>query len=186
MTAKFEGIEFQEIIPAGSYTTDDVLAVMARYAIEDYSSREIQDLAASLTYEINVNDTESIMIAIRNWILSNMKFVKDNAEAVRLFGHREPDLEMVKSPLGVLGTKRYDCDCISSFIASLLLALGIPARFVAVSFYPLEVTGSDGYSHVFCQGYNGNKWITIDPVSYPNEARMLNDVKQWKPFDICF
>lgn len=178
-------------LPAGSYTTDDVLALMRTYAIKDSSSPEIRTLAGDITQGLHPEDSASIMLAVRNWILVNLSFIKDPDEAIRLFGdvshHMEHgELEMVKSPVVVLETKRYDCDCISSLIASVLINFGIPCRFVAVSFHPESMTGPDGYSHVFCQGLDRDGlWFTIDPVSHPHEKRMLErDTKQWKIFEV--
>ncbi len=172
------------IIPEGEYTTDDVLNIMQGYAVKDHASDEIQNLAISITSEINPADAKSVMLSIRNWILANMTFVLDTKEAKRMFNIDYPDLEMVKAPLQTLESKRYDCDCVSTLITSMLMALGIPARFMVVSFHPIEVTGPDGYSHVFAQGFDGRDWMTIDPVSYPNEAQMMRDSKQFKIHEV--
>jgi transglutaminase-like putative cysteine protease len=177
------------IIPAGSYTTQDVLNIMARYARKDQHEEKIVNLAYKITGKINNNDLRSKMIAIRNWILSHLRYVKDPKEAKRLFKidscHFENgDLEMVKSPLVVLETGVYDCDCAATLISSMLLALGIDARLVAVSFYSVNEE-LDPYGHVFAQGFDGYEWITIDPVSYPNEKRMVEkDAKLFKTLDV--
>lgn len=124
------------------------------------------------------------MIAILNWVLVNLEYVMDEKEANRIFG-TVGDLEMVKSPRAVLESGRYDCDCGATLIASLLLSLGIPARFVAVGFDPYEETGPDGYDHVYVQGLNEyGQWVIVDPVAHPNESKMVLDIKQVKIYDV--
>jgi hypothetical protein len=154
------------------------------YAREQYTSPLIQNLAYEIAGNINPKDKTSQMVAILNWILANLEYVKDEQEANRIFG-TIGDLEMIKSPKAVLESGKYDCDCGATLIASILLALGIRSRFVAVGFDPYEVTGPDGYDHVFVQGLNeNNQWVIIDPVAYPNENRMVLDIKQAKIYDV--
>jgi len=172
------------IVPEGEYTTDDVLNIMQGYAVKDHASEEIQNLAMDITSGINPSDPNSMMLAVRNWILANMTFILDHDEARRMFNIDHPDLEMVKAPVQTLESRRYDCDCVATLIASMLMALGIPTRFVVVSYQPIEVTGPDGYSHVFAQGHDGRDWVTIDPVSYPNEMQMMKDSKQFKIHEV--
>lgn len=182
-------MELEGYLPPGSYTTDTVLAVMEQYARKDSVSEVIQTLVKDIVSQILYTDCVSHAVACRNWVLANLLYVKDPGEAKRLFGVRDADmeqgdLEMVKSPLATLESGRYDCDCGAVLIASMLLALGIPARFVAVSFHPQSVTGPDGYSHVFTQAYCGDEWITLDPVAYPEEDKMLKEVKYFKAHNI--
>lgn len=166
------------------HNTDDSLRAMREYARSQYTTRIIQDLASNIVCGINPNDKTSQMLAILHWILTNLEYVKDEQESNRLFG-TVGDLELIKSPKAVLESRRYDCDCIATLIAALLLAIGIKARFVAVGFEPYEVTGPDGYDHVYCQGMNeSGQWVIIDPVAYPNEQRMTLDTKQVKIYDV--
>jgi len=173
-------MELSGLIPAGQYTTHDVLQVMKQYAQQDSTSDVVKQVAFVISGGVHPTDILSIAVSTRNWILTNMVYVKDHVEANRLFGFQEPDLEMVKSPKVVLESRRYDCDCAATLIASIMLALGIPVRFMAVAFHDHQITGPDAYSHVFAQVYDSLRgvWITIDPVSYPEESEMLNKVKQ--------
>lgn len=171
-------LSIEGYLPAGSYTTSDTLDVMLNYARKD--SQAIADLAMDIV--AHVDDTRSSIIAIRNWILSNLRFVKDSQESKRLFGINAEqmeggDLEMVKSPLAVIESGTYDCDCCATLAGSMFLALGIPARLMAVSFIEASPE-EDTYSHVFVQAFDGEEWITVDPVSYPHErTMMMRDVK---------
>lgn len=167
------------------HNTDDTIRAMIHYATKYYVDKRIQSLAEYLISEIHPSDKTSQMIAILNWIKSNMIYVNDGDEANRMFGTKG-DLEMVKSPISTLETKRYDCDCIATFIASLLMALGIKVRLITVAFSPEELTGPDGFEHVYAVGYDDSKgkWIIIDPVSNPNERSMIKDTMQHRVYDV--
>lgn len=180
-------VEITSIIPAGRYSTQDVMAIMADFARNGHTDPKIQNIVFRMTRDL-VDDT-SRMLAIRNWILANLTYSKDPPEAKRLFNlsgeHFEHgELEMVKTPSATLETRRYDCDCVATLIAAMLLALGIQARFLAVKFH--NNANDDEFSHVFTQGYDSRTgtWITIDPVSYPHEKQMLLDSRSAKAFPV--
>lgn len=178
MTVRIEGyIE--------DHDTDDTLQAMIDYAQSGRLDPKIMDLAEMITAEIHPEDHRSQMIAILNWINANMTFVEDDQEAARLFG-TTGDVELVKGPSSVLETRRYDCDCIATFIAALIMSLGIPARFVVVGFSSFEMTGPEGLEHVYAQGYDNatGSWLIIDPVAWPNERQMTLDTCQAKTYDI--
>lgn len=184
-----------------NHSTQDSINIMKHYARQDSSNQRIRDLADRIVSGIHPSDKKSQMMAVLNWILSNLEYVFDEHEGKRLFNVKE-DVELVKSPIAVLDSKRYDCDCIATFIVSIFLYLGIPARFVTVGFSPVEVTGPDneqtsGMEHVYAVGYDngvscggnhggnhGGKWIVVDPVSHPNEKQMILDTKQYQVYDI--
>ena len=167
------------------HTTDDTLRAMIGYARTGKLDPKIMDLAERITAGIPPEDHRSQMIAVLNWIQANMTFVEDSQEAARLFG-TTGDVEMVKGPTSVLETRRYDCDCIATFIAALIMSLGIPARFVVVGFSPYEMTGPEGLEHVYAQGHDNatGKWMVIDPVAWPNERQMVLDTRQVKIYSI--
>ena len=166
------------------HNTDDALRAMRWYARSQYTTPIIQDLAQEISGDIHPGDKTSQMLAVLHWVKANLEYVKDEQEANRLFG-TVGDLEMIKSPRAVLESGRYDCDCGATLIASLFLAMGIRTRFVAVGFDPWEVTGPDGYDHVYCQGMNeAGQWVIVDPVAHPNEQRMVLDIKQVKIYDV--
>jgi len=167
------------------HTTDDAVAAMIHYVIREYTIPRVRNLAEDIVHGINPNDQKSQMMAILHWTMKNLKYVTDEKEAARLFG-TSGDLEMVKSPTGVLDSGRYDCDCVATLIGALLMSLGVKVRFVVVGFDPVEVTGPEGYEHVYAIGLEeqSGKWLIIDPVSSPNENQMVLDTKQSKFYDL--
>jgi transglutaminase-like putative cysteine protease len=168
-----------------THTTDDALQAMIYYTRREYLHPQVQELAQDIVAGIHPSDQTSQMIAIIHWIKNNIKYVKDEVEAARLFG-TSGDLEMVKSPSAVLRSGRYDCDCIATLIAAMLISIGIKARFIVVGFAPQEVTGPDGFEHVYAQGYDEatGTWMILDPVSHPMERQMILDTKQARIYDL--
>ena len=162
--------------------TDAAVKVMIDYAKKDVGG--VTPLVRSFTDDLH--DNKSKMLAIRNWVLQNLKYVKDEVEAKRLYGVEHPEgVELVKSPLAVLESGIYDCDCGATLIASMLLAIDINARFIVIGFYDEQFAGSGAFEHVLAQGLlDSGEWFTIDPVSYPDERRMLEDTRQYKVYEI--
>lgn len=174
-------MEIERILP--QHTNDDTVK-----AIIEYGKRFSSDPAlVTMANEIcgNLNTDTSKMIAIVNWIKKHLVYVEDTDEAKRLAGYHG-EAEVVKSPLAVLESGKYDCDCISTLILSLLMILGIRTRIALVGFHTPEQTGPDGYEHVYVQGLDNatQEWIIVDPVSHPNESKMLLDTKQVQLYDI--
>jgi len=178
MRIKLEGLQ-------RDHTTEQAVIEMIKYARNEYTTPEVKNAVAAVTNGIHPGDRRSLMIATMNWILSTMKYVFDQDESRRIYG-TTMDVELIKSPIGVLDTKRYDCDCISVLITAIFLALGIPTKIVTVSFHTIEQVGPDGYEHVFVQGFDDvtNSWFVIDPVSHPNESNMISQVKFSRVYDV--
>lgn len=167
------------------HTVDDAINAMIYYAKMYKDSPEIKNAIEIILPGVNLQDYPTIFATIRNYIKNTMQYVPDGDEA-RLFGFDGSDLELVKSPKAILESGRYDCDCASTLIASILLSLCIPVRFVIISTLPFSETGPGGWTHVYTEGYDSNekKWVVIDPVSHPDEKQMILDTKQHKIYNI--
>jgi len=168
-------------------TYAQVIEVMTRYARKDSTSDKIVDLANRISSLVHPSDNKSKMIATLNWIKTNLSYTYDHLEAMRLFGMDPEDIELVKSPLAVLESGRYDCDCIATFIASIFLYLGVQVRFVIVGFDDsAPETEYEGYSHVYAQGFDESSgtWVVVDPVSHPDEKCMILDTKRVRVYPL--
>ena len=160
-----------------NHTTEQALQGMVHYATKESSEPHVQGLADQITAGIHPSDKRSQMIAILNWVLCNLTYVKDQEESRRL-GFGNEDLELIKSPVVVLQTRRYDCDCIATLIASVMLALGIQPQFVVIGF-------GNGPEHVYCRGMDENgQSIIVDPVSHPDEDQMILDTQEFQVYDL--
>lgn len=167
------------------HTTDDALRAMEHYAKLQKDSPEVKNAVNYILMGVDLKDYKLVFATIRNFIINNMQYVPDGEEAMQ-FGFDGSDLELIKSPRAILESGRYDCDCATTLIASLLLSIGIPVRFVVISTMPYEMTGPEGWTHVYAEGYDSieKKWIIIDPVSHPAEKQMILDTKQHKIYNL--
>lgn len=81
------------------------------------------------------------------------------------FFYRDEREEIVRTvphmlhSLQVQGFVEGDCDDISTFLASVLVAMGVPARFVAIRY-----GGSEDFLHVFVEFRWEWSWIRLDPT----------------------
>jgi transglutaminase-like putative cysteine protease len=179
-------MKLEQVVDRENFTqdqaTESAIDAMRTYARKDVA--EVGAIAIPLTRELA--DSKSKMIALRNFVLSNLQYVYDETEAKSRYNVSHPEgVELVKSPLAVLESGTYDCDCIATLLASMLMSLGITCRFAVVGFYSEAVAGPGAFEHVFVQGCcEDGEWFTVDPVSYPDERKMLDDTRQYKYYEI--
>jgi transglutaminase-like putative cysteine protease len=85
--------------------------------------------------------------AIYNWVVNNIRYTMD------VYG-----IETLQHPDRTIDLRQGDCDDHSILIASLLMSIGHPVRFMAI-----KVKGmGNNYVHVFAQTKIGSKWIALD------------------------
>jgi hypothetical protein len=163
------------------HDVNKALEAMAYYAKSQCNSLEVTNLVERLFPGDNKKNFSFVFFTIRDYIINNMQYVTDGDES-KLLGFDGSDLELIKSPKAILETNRYDCDCASTLIASVLLNLGIPVRFVVIS----TINEPNSWTHVYAEGYDSKEkiWIIVDPVSYPHEKQMVLDTKQHKIYNL--
>lgn len=106
--------------------------------------------------------------AIHNYVKNDILYIKD-----------VDGVETVQTPPQTYRLRHGDCDDKSVLAATLLKAIGHPARFVAVGFMP------GVYCHVFPQTKIAGKWITLEctepwPLGKSPKnvkAKMYEDIK---------
>lgn len=164
-------------IPNGAEGIRATLKIMADFAKIYKASPFARELVLKILRDAKVPQYNSAgkknwigqVRAIHNFVKNEIMYVKD------VLG-----VETVQSPPQTVRLKHGDCDDKSLLAATLLLAIGHPARFVAVGFIPGVL------SHVFPQTKIGGKWITLEcteawPVGKtPKDikAHMIQDIKQ--------
>ena len=156
-----------QAIPDGKAGTLATLKIMRQIAREYKTSLPVRNLALSLTQKLPQKDWTAEAKAIQEFARDKIRYVKDVV-----------GVETVQTPLVTLENKAGDCDDKSVLIASLLMSIGHPARFVAIGKTP------DSFVHVFPETRIGTKWVSLEstepvsigwqPTGYP--ARMIVNV----------
>lgn len=140
-------------IPSGAAGVAATLEVMRALAREGRTHPAIRAKAVELVQGLPQKKWIAEIAALHKFVRDRVRYVRD----VR-------DVETVHAADAVLELRSGDCDDKSVLLASLLEAIGHPARFVAVGFEPGR------YSHVYVEtlvGRSPGKWLpleTTEPV----------------------
>lgn len=132
----------------GQTATQATLKIMREMILEDATSSRIISLAA-----IFKGTPIEKITGIYHWMMTNIKYVSDPAVD-----------EWLQGTSITLHDKQGDCDDQAIVIGALLVALGIPARLVAI--------GHDRYEHVYVEALVADcadcgkpeQWVAIDPI----------------------
>jgi hypothetical protein len=118
-------------VRSGDAGVTDTLKLMAQVARQYKVNPVIRQTSARIVQGCPPKDDLSEAAALQNWVRSNIRYVGDVV-----------DVETIQTPDYTLQERYGDCDDQSVLLATLLLAIGIPAAYCAV--------GVDGgpYSHV--------------------------------------
>lgn len=138
-------------IPDGPDGVRATLEVMRRLVREGRNDPDVQALAIELT--AGIRDTEenrqAAIEALHRFVRDEVRYVPDVNEVETLRTAHETLFELAAG----------DCDDKSIALASLLEAIGIPARFVAVAFSP------DLFDHVYVEArfnWRGAEWMPLE------------------------
>ncbi len=141
----------QLTIPTGPNGTLETLAIMAALT-QDAQLHPITRSTAVRILGLARNPTQYAQ-RVRTWVKSRMTLVD---EAVEMIARPEWMLEQV-------GRTRLvgDCDDAAVLAAALVMALGIPVRFVAIA----TPEHPDEFMHVYPEAYAGGEWTPFDPTT---------------------
>lgn len=147
--------------PAGTAATLKAMAALTRQYRRDPG---IMQLARSLVADLPQYDRVGEVKALHAFVRDHIRYTND-----------PKDVELLQTPKATLEMGTGDCDDKSTLLASLLEAIGRPARFVALAFKPFA-----NYSHVLTETRLGKGWVpleTIKPVAAgwgpPNVSRRM-------------
>jgi hypothetical protein len=118
-------------IRSGDAGVTDTLKLMAQLARQYKVDPLIRQTSARIVQPCQAKDDLAEAGALQNWVRSNIRYVGDVL-----------DVETIQTPDYTLRERYGDCDDQSVLLATLLLAIGIPAAYCAV--------GTDGgpFCHV--------------------------------------
>jgi hypothetical protein len=163
----------------GAPQTVDVIRQGALDSQKEYDGRL---MAEAICHDLRSKDYRSEIIAINNFVWAHTRYMRDPRT-----------VELVQAPRKVTEQLRgglipqLDCDDMTTYICSLLLAVGCKCRAVTVAFSNMFHAGERQYSHVFAQGFDpvSGTWITCDPVAGVETDKMLRRVVAYKTWPIA-
>lgn len=132
-------------IPEGNQGIRETLKLMRDWVREFKSNPTIRDKAVNLVFYIPRHNLFAKAKAVWNFVRTNIRYV-----------HDPNGVELVHWPTQVLSQAIGDCDDHATLVASLLEAIGIPTRLVAVGFEPGR------FSHVYAEALLGRDWFALD------------------------
>jgi hypothetical protein len=135
-------------ISGGITGVKQTLKFMKAFAQEFCSSERIRGLSANLTSSLPQKDWDSEIAVLFYFVRDNIRYQLDTVNEERLY-----------TPEKLLEVGAGDCDDKSTLLASMLMSIGHPCRFVAVGFEPLELT------HVYVETqrpWRGSDWMPLD------------------------
>ena len=132
-------------IPAGAEGTRATLRIMRDLAREWKIHPRLRQLAKSIVQPCPPKNSKCEITRLHRFVSNKIRYVKDVA-----------DVETVQTPDLTLRDKCGDCDDQALLMASLLLSIGHPARFVAVGFQPGK------FAHVYTETPIGPNWVAVE------------------------
>ena len=126
---------------------EDTICLMSKFVNDYKNNADIKLIVLSLKGKTKLETAQNIF----DYINKNMRYVSD------------PDnIELVKSAKHtILGNSKYgDCDDLSTALATLLFAAGIPCVFRTIAWKPGK---SLAFTHVYCIANIDGAEIPLDP-----------------------
>jgi transglutaminase-like putative cysteine protease len=142
-------------LPDSDFGVYQFAALLSRIANQEKLFPVVRLTAAQIVAYTNPRNPEAQALALRDWIASHVRFLRDPAGA-----------ELVQTPeyllteLSKFGTVQGDCDDVATLAAALAMSIGLRARFQLVGFD--GPTGPYGHIWTEVQGSQGGPWWEID------------------------
>jgi hypothetical protein len=163
---------FRAPLLSGDAGVEQTINEMRGLVDEALRDSSIIRLATDIVRSVAAFDDLGEAHAAYNWVRSNIRFTKDPVNKEKLY----PPAELLKIRAG-------DCDDISMLMATLLMAIGYPARFVTVA----ASQNPEQFSHVYVEGNVNGQWVPMDPARYDSEfgvaPPMVTRARWWNVTD---
>lgn len=134
------------MIPEGAAGIRATLDAMIRAARAASTTLEIRDLAESIVVAVPSKDYYSEIRAIQQWTKAHIRYTRDPITT-----------ETLKLPHALLTNPQGDCDDQATLVAALAMAIGFPARFVAIGVHDPSV-----FEHVYAEVKLGDEWVSVE------------------------
>jgi len=149
-------------------STSDTIDRMIQLAHTGSRSPVIKAIANQCLQQASrQEDLRGLVRCVYQWVKGHVTFVEDETIAHELLGISYEDMntpegaiDLVIAPevLVQMANPRGDCDCFSTLLASILIALGFKTWFVSIKVDPQEPYR---WSHVYIQTYLPDEGVTI-------------------------
>lgn len=155
-------------IGTGDQAIYQTIEHMKRLAIRDSKSEEIRNIANQIKSKCG-NNQECLAETAFDWVYNNIKYEFDDILVEKYQDkyftqkiENPKNEEFITAPKYILKLKVGDCDDMSTLLASIYIALGLPVNFKIIAHK------SKAYSHVYTEvgvKIKGKSyWIPSDPV----------------------
>jgi transglutaminase-like putative cysteine protease len=140
-------------LPDGPEAVPQTLRLMRNYARAAIRSPDqtVRNQALGIVQNVAARNYSGEVNALQQWVRDQIRYVQDPTDS-------DGGIELVQTPEKTLELGQGDCDDKSTLLASLLIAIGHPARFVAVGF------NGDAFSHVLVESKVGASWIPLETI----------------------
>jgi transglutaminase-like putative cysteine protease len=138
-----------QTIPDGDPGTLQTLRLMKGYARQSlkHPQQIVRGYTLLAVQGVTPRDWRAEVRALQEWVRDQIEYRMD------------PDqIELVQTPEKTLEFGAGDCDDKATLLASMLLAIGHPARFCAAAI------DGDEFSHVMVQSKVGEQWIMLETI----------------------
>jgi len=148
----------------GDGDVDATIALMKSYAWQDYQSPELTKIAKEIRAK-NLTDIEEIKTAYM-YVVNHITYKEDGKN------------EVVASPRHALTVLGYgDCDCMTTALISLLMALGYKDLYAKVIAWKEDSTGVNEFTHVYALALLPSLGIVV-PLDCVMESSGFGSEKQ--------
>lgn len=145
----------------GYATTVGTLETMANVLQKEHLDPRIRTRMRQIlrAAQLDSMDMNGEILAVWNFILSNVRYVRDPLGAEHITAPVELDKEVDD------GSAMEDCESIALYAATLLASIGIPSQFEIQGRRPSR---PDRFTHcaLVVQNPRTKEWISFDPIGY--------------------
>jgi transglutaminase-like putative cysteine protease len=133
-------------LPEGAAGIRATLDAMIEAARQASTTLEIRNLAESIIVAVPSKDYRGELEAIQRWVMAHIRYTRDPITT-----------ETLKIPHALLQSPQGDCDDQATLVAALAMAIGFPARFVAIGTHDAGV-----FEHVYAEVMLGTVWCSVE------------------------
>lgn len=142
-----------ETLAAGDAGVYQTLAAMRALVYDSAADPYVRAWAVEIARTVPPRDGGALALAIRDFLVEHVTYL-DDPVGVELVHRPARLLEEIHARFYVTG----DCDDVATLGAALGATVGLPSRFVVLSFGG----PGDPFAHVYAELFTGSAWLDLD------------------------